>query len=85
MNVSRVSLCASRGLPFADDVLLNQDCCSGTCLRENKKHGFKLLMAVVASRVEAGFVEKFLWEPSGGNQAPDRLRVYVKTGICWKT
>jgi len=35
--------------------------------------------------VEAWVVEKFLWEPGGGNQAPDRLPVYVKTGILKKT
>jgi len=27
---------------------------------------------------------KFLWEPGGGNQAPDPLQVYVKTGIYRK-
>jgi len=34
--------------------------------------------------VEAWVAEEFLWEPGGGNQAPDRLQVYVKTGIYWK-
>ncbi len=40
-------------LPLADNVLLNQDCCSGTCVIENKKHGFKLFMDVFAYLVEA--------------------------------
>jgi len=49
------------------------------------KHGCRLFVDASAFHVEAWVVEKFLWEPGGGHQAPDRLQVCVKTGILKKS
>ena len=50
----------------------------------NKNMAANYMCDEFVRHVEAWVAEEFLWEPGGGNQAPDRLQVYVKTGIYWK-